>query len=337
MQVEVLTKYLTENPEQIVKILEACDFHSVSFFDNKQEIRCAYYAGGNPTSVYVNCETLYTYIFSRGIGGDLFYVIGLKNNWGYYQTISYIQQILGIDNLNNLKSPYIFNGFYKHLHSNNINNNEILPMSMLDTFVNHPNIRFLKDNISLETQYKFNIRYDTISSRIIVPWFNQKGELVGITGRYNFDELGNFPKWKAIVNFSKGNFLYGIFENFHNIKNSGYVIIGESEKFVLQLDSMGYNNALALGNCVITDKQARLIKSLPVKKIILALDEGIGAEHLLSQCEKLKGGIFSSGKEIWCIYDSEHKILKEGSKLAPSDLGKENFELLLNKFCFRKD
>ena len=105
----------------------------------------------------------------------------------------------------------------------------------------------------------------------------------------------------------------------------------------MQLDSYGYHNALALGNCNITDKQARIIKSLPVEKIILALDEGVDIEHILLQCEKLKGGIFNNSKEIWCIYDNDHSILPKGSKASPSDLGKENFEYLLNNRCFKKE
>lgn len=199
-----------------------------------------------------------------------------------------------------------------------------------------PNQRFLNDNISIETQFKFNIKYDSTENRIVVPWFNKKGNLVGITGRYNFNEIGNNPKWKALENFPKGNYLYGLYENFENIKKEEYVIIGESEKFVLQLDSMGYNNGLALGNCIITNKQANIIKSLPVKKIILALDEDRNAEHILVQCEKIQGGIFNS-KEIYCIYDKDNIVLPKDSKCSPTDLGKENFEKLLKDFCFKKE
>ena len=83
--------------------------------------------------------------------------------------------------------------------------------------------------------------------------------------------------------------------------------------------------------------QARIIKSLPVEKIILALDEGVDIEHILLQCEKLKGGIFNNSKEIWCIYDNDHSVLPKGSKASPSDLGKENFEYLLNNRCFKKE
>ena len=58
----------------------------------------------------------------------------------------------------------------------------------------------------------------------------------------------------------------------------------------------------------------------------MALDEGVSVEHILMQCDKLKGGIFNN-KEVWCIYNNDNSILKKGSKASPSDFGKENFEL----------
>ena len=337
MSVENLKDYLIENPEEIIKVLELTDFHSISFFDNKREIRCAYYDGGNPTSVSINCETLQSYVFSKGIGGDLFYIISIHNDWNIHKTIEIVTNILNIKDLDNFKSPFIFNGFYKHIKRNKQDKSIVFPLSTLDKFINHPNIRFVKDNISLETQYKFHIKYDPVSQRIVVPWFNHKGELVGITGRYNFNNIGSNPKWKALESFPKGNYLYGMYENLEDIKEADYVIIGESEKFVMQLDSYGYHNALALGNCTITDKQARLIKSLPVNKIILALDEGVDIEHILTQCEKLKGGIFNNNKEIWCIYDNENEIMRKGSKASPTDFGKDNFKYLLENCCFKKE
>ena len=81
MSVEILKNYLITNPDEIVKILELTDFHTISFSEEKREIRCAYYEGGNPTSVCINCDTLQSYVFSKGVGGDLFYLISLHNNW----------------------------------------------------------------------------------------------------------------------------------------------------------------------------------------------------------------------------------------------------------------
>lgn len=336
MSIELIEKYLMQNPEDIIKVLELTDFHSISFFEHTNEIRCAYYDGGNPTSVAINCNTLKAYVFSKDIGGSLIYIISIHNNWSISKTVEYVTKILNIKD-SDMQSPYIFNGFYKKISKKNKFVEKILDENILNNFIDHPNMRFYNDNISFETQYKFNIRYDNETQRIVVPWYNQKGQLVGITGRYNFDNIGANPKWKALENFQKGNYLYGLFENKKGIQEKDYVIIGESEKFVMQLSSMGYNNAVALGNCTITNKQAQIIKSLPVKKVIIALDEGVNIDHILAQCEKLKGGIFNNNKEIWCIYNGDNSIIPKGSKAAPSDFGKESFEKLLNEYCFKKE
>lgn len=338
MSVKSLKDYLINNIDDIIKILEETDFYSISFSEPRNEIRCAYYPEGNPTSILINCDTLSCYVFSKDISSDLIGLISIHNNWNLPQTVKTISQILGIKDIDTLESPYIFNGFYKHNKGKNFfKNYKIFPRDILNNYIDKPNMRFLKDKISIQTQFKFQIRYDPITNRIIVPWFDKKGNLVGITGRYNFNDLGNNPKWKAIESFSKGQFLYGYYENQKEIEKEGYVIIGESEKFVMQLDSMGYHNALALGSCTITETQSRIIKSLPVSKVIIACDEGVNIEHLLLQCDKLKGGIFSNNKEIYCIYDSKNEILKKDSKMSPGDVSKENFEILLNRWCFKKE
>ena len=71
---------------------------------------------------------------------------------------------------------------------------DIYTQKDMDDFIKHPNVRFLKDNITLATQYKFDIRYDTKTNRIVVPWYDKNGVLVGATGRYNFNDLGSNPK-----------------------------------------------------------------------------------------------------------------------------------------------
>lgn len=337
VSVDYLTKYLQNNPKDIITILENTDFYHISFSEYSNEIRCAWEEGGNPTSVCINVDNLLAICYSKGVGGTLFTLIAQHNEWSLFKVLDFITKLLKLENKED--NPFIFGGFYKNFRNVMFNKKEeiIYSHNLLDNYIKAPNIRFLKDNISLETQFKFNIMYDGFNNRIIVPWYDKKGNLVGISGRYNFNELGNNPKWKAMINFSKGNFLYGMFENKKGIEEAGYVIIGESEKFVMQLDTYGYHNGLALGGCNISDTQARLIKSLPIDKIIIALDEGLNLEHVLEQADKLKGGIFNSNKEIYVIFNNDYSILPQGSKMAPTDTGKENFEILLKKYCYRKE
>ena len=337
VSIDYLTKYLQNNPNDIMLILENTGFYHISFSEYSNEIRCAWEEEGNPTAVYSNVGNWLSNCYSKNVGGTLFSLIMVHNDWSLFKVIDFISRLLKVEG--NEDTPFIFGGIYRNFR-NIISGKKDLPIlsnNLLDKYIKAPNIRFLKDNISFETQYKFNIRYDTLTNRIVVPWYDKNGNLVGASGRYNFDDIGNNPKWKAMINFSKGSFLYGMFENKKGIEEAGYVIIGESEKFVMQLDSYGYHNGLALGGCNISDMQARLIKSLPVDKIIIALDEGLNLEHVLEQADKLKGGIFNSNKEIYVIFNNDYNILPKGSKMAPTDAGKENFEILLRKYCYRKE
>ena len=104
----------------------------------------------------------------------------------------------------------------------------------------------------------------------------------------------------------------------------------------MQAYSFGVHNVFALGGNHISDKQARIIKSMPIKKVIIGFDEGLSVELLLKEAEKLKGGIFNNLKEIFVVYD-KGEVLGVKSKNSPTDLGKDKFELLLDKYCFRKD
>ena len=88
--------------------------------------------------------------------------------------------------------------------------------------------------------------------------------------------------------------------------------------------------------CNISDTQTKIIKSLPVSRIILAFDEGLSIDHVLKQAEKLKGGLFNQ-KTIFVIFDGDNKILKKGSKNNACDLGKESFEILMRDYIFIKE
>ncbi len=339
MSVGSIKQYLINNHNDIIKLLEQSGFYHLSFNHFKNEVRCANYFSGNPTSVRINCETLSCISFSTDISGDIISLIMKHNEWEYNYTLSHIQETLGISFESNTFVNPIFGGFYKNItrvYNNKIFEDDMYPNNILNDFLDMPNQRFLNDYIDIETQYKFNIGFDQVTQRITVPWFDIKGRLLGVTGRYNFRECGDIPKWLSVCNFKKGNALYGIYENYQDIKNKGYVIIGESEKFVMQANTYGYNNTLALGGCIITDRQIQIIKSLPINKIILAFDEGLDSEHILRQADKLKGGIFNT-KDIYIICDISHSILEKDKKQSPTDLGKENFEKLLKEHCYRKE
>jgi len=239
MSVSSIKNHLSNNQDDIIKLLEQCDFYHISFNHNRNEIRCANHEDGNRTAVRINCETLSCISFTNDLSGDVVRLIQEHNGWDYRTTLSNIKEILGIS-FENSYTHNIFGGWYKGLDRTYTREKEeesYYPIEVLDEFLDIPNERFLNDNISLETQYKFRVGFDTSSNRITVPWFNQEGKLLGLTGRLNFNEIGEQAKWLQVVKFNKSNNLYGLYENYESIKEQGYVVICESEKSVMQLNS----------------------------------------------------------------------------------------------------
>ena len=147
-------------------------------------------------------------------------------------------------------------------------------------------------------------------------------------GRYNADS-DDIAKWFPIIAFYKTAVLFGYSENYASILESDTIYIGESEKFVLQLDTMGLNNAVALGNNRISSCQIKAIMKTFPKKIIMCYDEGLDINIILDQCIKVKEIASLLNVSVGYVYDENNEILQKGSKASPSDLGKENFERLV--------
>lgn len=319
---------LINDSDSVIKILEACGFHYVDFNEDKNEIRCAFDEGYNPTSILVNMDNMMSHDFGRNVSGDIFTLIEKKLNVSFKQAFKTVCNILGITNSGVIpEQRKLFGGRYAKMQSITTEDELIYDEGHMEKwYVKSFNDRFLKDGISLAVQFRYDLHYDLLSHRIIVPYYTENG-LVGTTGRYNgnYEEDG-VPKWLATDKFKKGRYLYGLYQNRNEIMRRSLVIVGESEKFVMQLSTMGYDYGVSTGGKNITDYQAGQLKHL-AKTIILAFDEDVTEEELIEQCNKIKSGLFSNVR-VGYILDKEGVILKKGSKASPTDFGKDSFNYL---------
>lgn len=194
-------------------------------------------------------------------------------------------------------------------------------------------MKFIADGISIDTQRKFKIGLDVLSQRITCPWWSFDCRLVGITGRYNGDyEEDNTLKWFPVIPHPKSQTLYGYTENYQHLQGCEELYIGESEKFVLQLDTMEIYTGLALGGNSIHTPQIIHIINLNPKRLYFCYDEGLDEEIILAQIEKVKTMIKFFDIKIGFIIDRKNLIIPKDSKMSPTDLGKENFIELKNNF-----
>ena len=212
----------------------------------------------------------------------------------------------------------------------------IISESVLNQFYDYYHASFYGHNISFAALKKFEIKYDILNQRVIIPVRDKTGELIAIRCR-NLDEklIGEGKKYMPIVHDNKilsapsSQYFYGLYQNEENIRLSKRVILVEAEKSVLQYESMfpNCNISLALSSSNLSDYQVQLLKDLQVEEVIIALDKeydlaGTKEEELyLLKIQKtlLKKLDFC---KVYLIWDVANLLDKKDS---PTDKGKDVF------------
>jgi DNA primase len=333
MDVYALKNYIIENPKLIELILEQTGFHYIEYNKTRNEYRCARESGRNPTSVKVNEKTLAATCFSTNLKGDLITLVQSKIYTSFPNTIKKIAEIIDFKDTGKIEEYSLpFGGFYKNiakLRDDDAFDLETYSDDILNRFEIIPNLLFYEDGILPEVQCKYQIGYDSVSGRISVPWRSFSGEICGVMGRLNKKELSEEDvKWFPIIPFPKSKTLYGFVENYSSIQEKRFVMLGESEKFALQLNSKGLNVGIGLGGSFISELQANNIKSLFPNTIIVGMDEGLSEEHSYEIAKQLKSDKYYKNK-VGYIFDKNNLYLPKESKLAPSDLDKNSLKLLI--------
>ena len=302
---------------------------------NEKEIRCAIDDEGNRTGIRVMLnDNLSATDFIRDVNGDIITIIMSNRNLTFKEVIDGIKEALNLTDFTYHKQEPTFLSIFKNLdkskeQSKNIEL-EIYPERILNDYSKQWNMRFLKDNISIETQREFGIGFDEETQRITIPWRDFEGNICGIVGRSNIDGVEN--KYLPIIPFKKSGTLYGFSENYLDLCDNN-IFVGESEKFVLQLKTMGYPNAVALGGNSLSDVQIEELLTLNPKNLIFCYDEGLEESVINRNFNRLKKHLAFKNVGVYLIYDKTQKYLK--NKCSPSDLGKEIWERV-KKECVLK-
>lgn len=338
ISVDKLNDYLSGNFDAIMEVLKESGLSSIHPNYKKQEIRCSWEEGSNPSSVIVNVENLLYYCFSNGEKGNIFSLAMTKTGRSFPSTLKWIAGLLGLGEKslqgeNKKKKP--FNGFFGRIARENENPTEVeikkYDTSILNEYAGKCSYLFAKDGIGYDTQHFFQVGYDLETDRITIPQWTVNGELMGIMGRLNTTDKEVENRWLPIISCQRSSTLYGYHYNYAEISKKGYCLIGESEKFVMQLRAMGFHNALATCGCNISKSQEKYVKSLLCNRLILCYDEGLKEEQIREEAKKLQMTNPMLKNKVGYIYDANGEILKKGSKNSPSDLGKPALTELMRK------
>ena len=225
---------------------------------------------------------------------------------------------------------------------------KVLDESVLNHFYKMAHRSFLNDGINVPTIAKFGVMYDIYNNRIIIPHRNENGELIAVRCRNLEEELVNTGrKYMPIIVDNKllsaptGQYFYGLYNNKSNIKRFKKVILLESEKAVMQLDTMypNTNIGLALSSSNLSKFQIDILKSLEVEEVIVALDKEfdvVGSnEEVLYRKRVIKtilNRLKAEGFMVSVMWDNFNLLNRKDS---PTDKGKEVFDKLLsNRFTY---
>lgn len=335
MNLIALSEHLSNNPDIIRLILEDLGFDNISQNDSKKTLRFARKGGNNPTSMVFNLDRLSYYCFSNNNKGNLYSLCMKEKNISFHSALNYITNKANLDKSQfNISYKLPFGGFYKNIIKSIVepeNSIKTYPESLLDPYKNKYNMMFFNDGINFQIQEEFGNGYDIETNRITIPEYSLDNKLIGIMGRLNDTKYDNEERYLPLIPCSRSLTLYGYSRNYLQIQEKDLVVIGESEKFCLQLASMGCNIGLSVCGCHISDIQAKYLKALMVNRYIICFDEGLELENIAEECKKIQvdNAIFQNA--VGFVYDYKNKYLPKGSKASPSDFGKDVFQKLIKE------
>lgn len=340
MNVEAISDKLKNDPDLIIKVLVHLGFDEDRIhYDPRKNCIYAprpYDDADNPKGFLLYTDSLRWMYTTRAGKGNLFSLAMELKEWSFPQALSGISKWIGIKD-SNIQIILPFGGFFKRLIKDFDDYDEPLPAYSESALPpsNSISYQFLKDGISLQVQERWGVRYDHETDAILIPIIDQYGHLVGCKSRNNDPHCDHNHRWWAYLEYNKNNVLFGVYQNYMNIMKKDKVIVLESEKAPMQAESFGVNCCTAIGGHIISRSQARQIRSLGVKDIILAFDEGIDEEDILAQCQQLSTNTPFYTPQISYIFDRENKYLPKGSKCAPTDLGKKVLKGLMKDCLFK--
>lgn len=325
---------LLKNPDAIVELLEYFDF--VHIKPSSKEIRFARDAqGGHNISIrFERNENVYVNDFARGVSKDIFSYIIQEKSVTFREVIQKTKQILKLsDDWQPQQRFSLFGGIYENIvRTNKEIRLKTYDETILDQYERCGSLRFLRDNISLEAQKFWDIRFSVAEQSIIIPVRNEYGEIVGTKARINRDPEEGESKYYYPINFSSSQVLYGYSENYQYLYGNDVIIV-ESEKSVCQGWCFNARNIVALGSHSISEKQTRLLLQLQPRRIILAMDEGLPFEQIQRNADVIKDFSTMFMPEIW--YWDADQDLDINPKSSPTDAGKEKFEEIMNEQLVR--
>lgn len=313
-----------QDHEKVVKALGI-----QAYAENKESI--IYYSGDKHKDPLKHKPKLYFYKdnkiyvgYSNNRSYDLIALVQtrlklLSRPCSFIDSVNFILDTLGIEteSVKRINSPNIYNWeddlgkFIRFRQTGKIL--KIYNDSILQELDNIYPQSWVDEGIKIKSMKKFQIKYYGFIDATVIPCFDVEGELIGVRCRYWREKDIENGKYRPLTlangytyKFPTNEVFFGINWNAEEIKRTGVVMLGESEKFVMKMDSMYGVKSVALGmfggNLGIK-RRNELIK-MGVHKVIYVPDcDYIGADDEDKAFEEFNNKIIKF-EELWSGYAS---------------------------------
>lgn len=155
--------------------------------------------------------------------------------------------------------------------------------------------------------------YDIFQGRIMFPFLDNQGNVVGYTGRIlqSRDGVAKYSNTKDTPLFNKGSYLFGLFQARQSIGQMGYAYLVEGQFDVMSLAAVGVTNAVASSGTALTEAQVKLL-SRYTREVVLNYDGDAAGQKA---CRKTAAMMLKFGLEVKSIMLPQSK--------DPDDIAKE--------------
>ena len=347
--------------EDIVQIVEALggDYHEEVF------------EGGDVTTIkfptvchHGDSKKLYYYTDSKLFHcytgcQESFNIFGLvmkSLNEGFYESLMWVSNLLGYSthskkigffDVKKINDWDILDKYFKLTEEKEVVSLKKFNKEILGVFASGYYKGWLEEHIEAPTMEKYDISVDITRSRIVIPHFNEFGDLIGIRGRALIKEDAESGAKYLPLKIEKIDYrhqtkhnLFGLNHNKDAIKRIKKVMIVEAEKSTMQCDSYYGENSFTLGvsGSSVSNYQRDKIVELGVNEVIIALDKPEQTDSKIDAFNKNVLRIadkFINYCTVYVIVDDKNLTLEKDS---PTDKGKEILEeLMKNKVEIKGD
>lgn len=276
------------------------------------------------------------YDYSSGVGGNLYTFVKQYHRCSNREAVEIIKRYAGCDDevlvrREKMAATLVCKKFQKQKSPLKSPSTTTLPDDYMQRYEKRAEKLqvWMQEGISKESLEKFQVFYDAFSDRLVYPIRNADGKIVNVGGRIlspNWKEAG-LRKYTYFFGWGGSmNVIYGLFENFEEIKKKREIIIFEGCKSVLLADSFGIHNTGALLTSHVSTNQLKILAGLGFR-VVFALDKDVRIrdDHNIKRLKQFVN--------VSYIYDTGDLL---DDKDSPVDKGREVFlKLYEGRFSYR--